>query len=176
MKKGTMWLIIILVVVIVGAGIWWYSSMMNEGSGYGTGPATYVPTSTTQTNTTTTSSNNGGASSVLSLATSATLGSYLTATNGMTLYKYTKDTPNSGSSTCTGQCAAIWPPYTVSDASMVTGMSLAGATGTFGTITRADGSIQVTYNGSPLYFYSKDVNPGDVNGQGVGGIWFVMAP
>ena len=46
----------------------------------------------------------------------------------------------------------------------------------FGTVTRADGSAQLTYNGRPLYFYIKDTNPGDTKGQGVGGVWYVAKP
>ena len=50
------------------------------------------------------------------------------------------------------------------------------ATGVIGTTQRANGTLQVTYNGEPLYFYSKDAAPGDVNGQNVGGVWFVVNP
>jgi predicted lipoprotein with Yx(FWY)xxD motif len=50
----------------------------------------------------------------------------------------------------------------------------AGLTGTIGTISRPDGTTQVTYNGWPLYRYSKDAKAGDATGQGVGGIWYAM--
>jgi predicted lipoprotein with Yx(FWY)xxD motif len=102
----------------------------------------------------------------------ATLGSYLIAYNGMTLYTYAKDSV--GTSTCYGQCATNWPPYTVP-----AGMHLnlqAGVSGDAGTITRADGTTQVTYKGMPLYFYVKDAKSGDTTGQNVGSVWFVVKP
>jgi predicted lipoprotein with Yx(FWY)xxD motif len=52
----------------------------------------------------------------------------------------------------------------------------AGATGTFATFARPDGTMQVSYNGKPLYYFAKDTKAGDTNGQGVGGKWFIAAP
>ena len=99
--------------------------------------------------------------------TDAKLGAILTNAAGMTLYTYEKDTP--GKSVCNGTCATNWPPL------MATGTPTApaGATGKFGTITRDDGSTQVTYNGMPLYTYIKDTAPGDTTGQEVGDVWYV---
>jgi predicted lipoprotein with Yx(FWY)xxD motif len=100
------------------------------------------------------------------------LGTYLAGYNGMTLYSYAPDT--AGVSNCSGGCAANWPPYVVtSTANLVAESPIAG---TVGTLTRADGSTQVTYNGVPLYFYIKDAQPGDETGQGVGGVWYVVKP
>jgi len=96
---------------------------------------------------------------------SGTLGMFLTGPNGLTLYTKSGDTATS--STCTGQCATSWPPLTVTAGQQVTGGT--GVTGTFATLTRADGSTQVTYNGLPLYYWVQDTKPGDVTGQGVGG-------
>jgi len=45
-----------------------------------------------------------------------------------------------------------------------------------GTITRADGTVQVTYNGWPLYYYASDKASGDVMGEGVGNVWYVITP
>ncbi|HEX3723421.1 MAG TPA: hypothetical protein VHV31_11545, partial [Nitrolancea sp.] len=98
--------------------------------------------------------------------TDAKLGAILTNAAGMTLYTYEKDTP--GKSVCTGACATNWPPLIASSAPTAP----AGATGTFGTITRDDGSTQVTYNDMPLYTYIKDTAPGDTNGQDVGDVWY----
>ncbi len=103
----------------------------------------------------------------VSVAQNATLGSILVGPNGHTLYYFDKDT--AGVSTCTGSCAAIWPPLTTTG----TATAGAGVTGTLGTLTRADGSVQVTYNGWPLYYYAADTAPGQTNGQGVLGIWHV---
>lgn len=83
--------------------------------------------------------------------------------NGMTVYTFTKDVANSGTSACTGGCLTKWPALTVPAGSTPAGGS--DITGKLGTITRADdGSAQVTYNGLPLYFYSGDKAPGDSNG------------
>lgn len=106
----------------------------------------------------------------LASTTDPTLGAYLTGLNGMTLYAYTKDTPDV--SACTGGCATAWPPLTVAAGTTVTGPS--GATAAFATITRADGTMQVTYNHWPLYYYAKDTKAGDTTGQNVGKVWFIM--
>ena len=99
----------------------------------------------------------------------ATMGDYLTGQNGMTLYVLTKDTADT--STCTGACATTWPALTTTSGATITGPS--GASGTFATITRTDGTIQVTYNHMPLYYYSGDSAAGDTNGQGTNNVWFV---
>ena len=98
----------------------------------------------------------------------SSLGTILTDSNGMTLYWFAKDQPNV--SNCTGQCATLWPPL-LSQGAPVAGTGVAG---TLGTITRPDGSTQVTYNGIPLYLYSKDTKAGDTNGQGFGNLWFAV--
>lgn len=107
----------------------------------------------------------------LTSVSDATLGAYLTGDNGMTLYVLTKDSP--GTSTCSGTCATNWPPFTVNAGETAT--AGAGVTGTIATLTRADGKTQVTYMGAPLYYFAGDSKAGDVNGQGVGGVWFVAA-
>jgi predicted lipoprotein with Yx(FWY)xxD motif len=88
----------------------------------------------------------------------------------MTLYQFAKDTKDT--SNCTGQCATAWPPAAASTAPAAP----AGDSGTVGLITRPDGTKQVTYNGLPLYRYSKDTKQGDTAGQGVGGAWKVVQP
>ncbi len=91
----------------------------------------------------------------------------------MALYVYAKDTP--GTSACTDQCAAIWPPLIVTKGGQVT-LTGGGDSTKLGTITRADGATQVTYNNQPLYYYAKDKAPGDTTGQGVGGVWNLAKP
>jgi predicted lipoprotein with Yx(FWY)xxD motif len=98
-----------------------------------------------------------------------TLGTYLTGQNGMTLYVSTSDMPDA--SACTGTCATTWPPLTVTAGATITGPS--DATGAFATITRSDGTIQVTYNHMPLYYNSGDSAAGNTTGQGLSGTWFV---
>jgi predicted lipoprotein with Yx(FWY)xxD motif len=92
------------------------------------------------------------------------LGTVLVAgSNRMTVYNFTKDVKDSGTSACTAECITNWPALTVPAGGTPTGGS--GVTGTLGTITRTDdGSLQVTYNGLPLYFFANDQAPGDANG------------
>ena len=85
------------------------------------------------------------------------------ASNGMTVYIFTKDVKDSGKSACTGDCFMTWPALTVPAGAAPTGGT--GVTGKLGTITREDdGTLQVTYNGLPLYFFANDKAPGDANG------------
>jgi predicted lipoprotein with Yx(FWY)xxD motif len=98
----------------------------------------------------------------------ATIGGVTVLTNarGFTLYWFAPDTATT--STCTGSCAAYWPP--------VTGIPAAGpgVTGKLSTITRPDGATQATYNGHPLYAYVGDAQPGQANGNNLnlnGGLW-----
>jgi predicted lipoprotein with Yx(FWY)xxD motif len=80
----------------------------------------------------------------------------------MTVYQFSKDTKDSGKSACSGGCATTWPPLTVTAGATPTGDT--GVSGKIGTITRDDGTVQVTYNGLPLYFFSGDKAVGDSNG------------
>ena len=105
-----------------------------------------------------------------------TFGSALVNDEGMSLYVFMSDTQNSGTSTCTDDCAAVWPPLTSEDAP-VSGEGLDA--NLLGTITRDDGTMQVTYNGWPLYLYTGDAAPGDATGQGVQdqfGLWYLISP
>ena len=82
---------------------------------------------------------------------------------GLTVYLFTEDVKDSGTSACTGGCLETWPALTVPAGGSPTGGP--GVTGTLGTITRADdGTLQVTYNGLPLYFFKNDKAPGDLAG------------
>lgn len=102
----------------------------------------------------------------------STLGEIVVDADGKTLYMFDTDTQGSGTSSCTGECLTNWPPLTTEgDAPAVQGV-----TGEVGTIATADGSTQVTLNGWPLYYFAGDTAAGDVNGQGVGGIWWVLSP
>ena len=92
--------------------------------------------------------------------------------NGMTVYKYRADVAGSGKSACNGGCATSWPPLTVPRGTSLTDGS--GASGKLATIRRSDGTLQVTYNGHPLYFFAGDSAPGDVNG--VYGSWNTVKP
>lgn len=78
---------------------------------------------------------------------------------------YSPDQEKSGTIKCGTACAAIWPPVTV-DPGTSAPSSVSGASGTFGTVKRADGSTQLTYQGRPLYRFTLDHNPGTVTGNG----------
>jgi predicted lipoprotein with Yx(FWY)xxD motif len=101
-------------------------------------------------------------------AANSTLGEILVDNGGYSLYSFTPDT--SGVSTCYGSCAATWPPLLVVDTISIPN----GLDGTFGASARTDNSTQVTYNGMPLYTYSGDSAPGDTNGDGLNGKWYVV--
>jgi len=101
----------------------------------------------------------------------AKVGSVLTGPNGKTLYYFTTDTPSS--TTCTGQCAVVWPPLVVPAGTKAALSS--GVSGAVATIMRPDGTTQVTYKGHPLYYYQGDTAPGQDMGQGVDGTWFVLS-
>jgi predicted lipoprotein with Yx(FWY)xxD motif len=111
---------------------------------------------------------------VVMTATVGTNGTLVVASsNGMTVYTFDKDVASSGTSACTGGCITKWPALTVKTGSTPTAAS--GITGKLGTITRTDdGTLQVTYNGKPLYFFSGDKAAGDSNGIYTG--WSAVKP
>jgi predicted lipoprotein with Yx(FWY)xxD motif len=100
------------------------------------------------------------------------LGKIITDGNGMTLYMYPPDTRNPITSNCYDQCARAWPPLLTAGKPEVKGAGLDEKL--IGTTTRKDGTVQVAYNGWPLYYWQRDRNPGDTLGQAVGDIWWVM--
>jgi predicted lipoprotein with Yx(FWY)xxD motif len=100
-----------------------------------------------------------------------TMGTILVAaSNSHTVYTFDSDTP--GVSKCSGGCATTWPPLTIASGTTPTGGP--GVTGHLGTITRADGSLQVTYKGLPLYFFHSDTTAGDTKGNYTG--WRLVKP
>jgi predicted lipoprotein with Yx(FWY)xxD motif len=110
----------------------------------------------------------------LNVATNPKLGKFLVGDNGMTLYIFKKDAP--GKSNCNADCLAKWPPLLAGAAGAVPVLGEGIDPKLIGTATLADGRTIITYNGMPLYYWSKDAKPGDVTGQGVGGVWFVVSP
>jgi len=99
------------------------------------------------------------------------LGPHLTA-GGRTVYRFTND--SAGTSTCAGACATTWPALVPTGGAVPT--AAPEVTGTIGTVIRADGKVQLSINGFPLYLYSGDQAAGDANGQGIGGKWFMVGP
>ncbi|HTC85930.1 MAG TPA: hypothetical protein VK656_04465, partial [Candidatus Acidoferrum sp.] len=104
-------------------------------------------------------------SAIVVKTASTSLGKVLTDPDGLTLYIHAGDTATQ--STCTGGCATSWPPLIVKAGGSAVGGS--GVTGHFSTLTRADGSIQIAYNGHPLYGWVGDSQRGDVTGQDIAG-------
>lgn len=109
----------------------------------------------------------------VNVTTVGTFGQALVDDQGNALYLFTDDTQNSTTSACTADCAAAWPPL----ASQGSPQAGAGVDATkLGTITRDDGTLQVTYNGWPLYAYSGDAGPGASTGQGMNSKWYLVSP
>jgi predicted lipoprotein with Yx(FWY)xxD motif len=100
------------------------------------------------------------------------LGKIIVDSKGLTAYYFTKDKANSGKSVCSGDCLVAWPSIPATS-DTPTGE---GITAKLGSITRDDGSKQATVNGMPIYLFQKDKAPGDITGQGVGKVWYVVAP
>jgi predicted lipoprotein with Yx(FWY)xxD motif len=160
MRNTTIVWIVIIILVLLGV---WYFLWPSAA----TAPSASLGTigNPNQTNT-------GGTAGLLGIAHDPTLGDFLVAADGMTLYSYTND--DRGVSNCTDSCAINWPPYTVpQNEPIASGVTLQGDLGTF---VRSDGTIQLTYNGMPLYFYKQDVRPGDKTGENMGNVWFVVRP
>lgn len=119
-------------------------------------------------------SNSTATSSTMITTKTSSGGSFLTNSAGRAVYLFMAD--SSGKSACNGACAAAWPP--VIAASQPTAAGSAQATD-LGTITRSDGTKQVTYDGHPLYYFVGDTGPGTDKGQGVDGFgakWWLVAP
>ena len=96
------------------------------------------------------------------------LGDILVDADGRTLYAFTKD--QGDQSACSGQCATNWPALTG------TATAGTGAQATLlSTAMQTDGNSQVTYDGRPHSHFAGDTKPGDINGQGVGNVWFVLS-
>jgi predicted lipoprotein with Yx(FWY)xxD motif len=111
----------------------------------------------------------GAPSGVTVEVSTTSLGPILTDQNGRTLYALTTD--KGGTSSCGDDCINVWPAL-VSKAPVEAGR---GTTPTlFGTTERTEGATQATYGEWPLYYYAGDQEPGDVDGQGVDGVWFVV--
>jgi predicted lipoprotein with Yx(FWY)xxD motif len=101
------------------------------------------------------------------------LGEIVVDAEGSTVYVFDRDTAGSGSSSCAGTCLDNWPAVTVEGEAAP---EVEGVTGEVGTIERDDGTRQVTLDGLPLYTYAGDSDAGDVTGQGVQGVWWVVSP
>lgn len=95
---------------------------------------------------------------------STKLGNVMVDQNGMTIYTFDKDEP--GKSNCYNKCAVNWPPLTAG--------ADAKPEGDWTIVDRTDGTKMWAYDGKPVYLWIKDSQPGDVTGDGVGGVWHVI--
>ena len=170
MPRGTGGLAVRLrrgVVAVAAAAAFAVGACTNTGGGATVAPATQPPATTAPA-----AGSPAAAGLSLVVAQDATLGSYVTGKDGKALYVFTPDTGDT--SNCNDDCAANWPPLTVTMASDVAAGT--GVTGQLGTITRSDGALQVTLGGHPLYHFKGDAAAGDVNGQGLNDVWFLAGP
>ena len=114
------------------------------------------------------------ASSTVITTKTSSGGSFLTNSAGRAVYLFVAD--STGKSTCAGACAGAWPPVIAAGQPTAAGGAQASD---LGTITRSDGTKQVTYDGHPLYYFVGDTGPGTDKGQGVDGFgakWWLVAP
>ncbi|MEU5154659.1 hypothetical protein [Glycomyces sp. NPDC021274] len=140
----------------------------DSGSPYGADPTT-AETSASPTPTETATAE---APASLGTATDDDHGEFLVDNDGFALYLFTTDTPNTP--TCYDTCATAWPPL-LTDTADVTAAGAVDAA-LIGTAERTDGTLQVTYNGWPLYYYTEDDEPGETEGQGVQNVWYLVGP
>jgi predicted lipoprotein with Yx(FWY)xxD motif len=113
------------------------------------------------------SSSNGSTTAVkapIATADKAKVGRVVVDAQGRTLYRFTAEAQ--GRPVCTGACLQTWLPATAG--------STSGLPAHVATVRRDDGTVQLTYDGHPLYRYAGDTSKQDANGQGVGGQWFVI--
>lgn len=113
-----------------------------------------------------------GNANLIFIANTEQVGWYVTDADGLPLYRFDRDTPKPSKSNCEGECAKTWKPVIADKIPMATGVDPI----TIGTVTRSDGTKQLTIAGYPQYTYSEDKSAGDMKGQGKGGTWFVTAP
>jgi predicted lipoprotein with Yx(FWY)xxD motif len=116
----------------------------------------------------------GGSGSTVITTVSSSAGTFLANGSGHAVYLWTKD--SNGMSACSGACAGAWPPVTTTGTVTASG---GAKSSDLGTITRSNGTKQVTYDGHPLYFFSGDSGPGMASGQGNDGFgakWWLVSP
>ena len=168
------------VALLAGCGSSSYSGSTSTGNAAKSTSAAsnsaYGETQSTQTAASTTGSTSTPASTgVLIVSKHSHDGTILAAgPKRLTVYMFEGD--HGSTSTCTGTCAQVWPPVTTAAAATAAG---AAVTGDLSTITRSDGTKQITYKGHPLYYYVKDKDDGDAYGQNVnsfGADWYVLKP
>jgi predicted lipoprotein with Yx(FWY)xxD motif len=167
-------LLVVLAVAVAGCG--GGSDSNSSGSAYsgkgGGGHGGSEPAAQKEANGAGGSGSGAGAGAVAT-AEVGELGTILVDAEGRTLYDFHKD---KGSSSCYGACAGAWPPLLTEGEPKAEGEAKAGM---LGTTKRKDGTVQVTYNGWPLYTYVADQKPGEANGNDIdqfGAEWYALQP
>jgi predicted lipoprotein with Yx(FWY)xxD motif len=140
-----------------------------------TAPSSPATPSTQSSSTPAVSTSTPSGPAVLIATKASKLGTVLaTGPKQRTVYLFEGD--KGAVSACTGACAQVWPPVTASGSTKAGGGAIAAS---LGTLTRPDGTTQVTYNGHPLYLYAKDMDTSDAYGQGIksfGADWYMLKP
>ena len=153
-------------------------TMTTEPTLASTEPATTEPSGTetadaTEAAETPTSSIPVTGEPTINVSESTEFGPILVDDEGLSLYIFMDDTQHGESSSCNDECAVDWPPL-LSQGSPIAGEGVDSTM--LGTVTRADGSLQVTYNGWPLYRFQGDTTLGETNGQAMDNLWFLITP
>ena len=179
MPKSTLAVVapFVLTMAIAGCGSSTKSSSSSAASARASTPSTSASTSSSAASgpygqSTTNAASSGTQAALITTKHAGKLGTVLAfGSKRLTVYLFEADKP--GGSACTAACAGVWPPVTGSP------KAVSGATSAdLGTITRPDGTRQVTYKGHPLYLYVKDKDDGDTYGEGIksfGAKWYVLS-
>jgi predicted lipoprotein with Yx(FWY)xxD motif len=175
MVKKTLMLVAPLAALVVLAGCGSSKSSSATTSAAAASSSSQATTSSTAS-TPTEGAAPAAASAALTITTKPSkLGTILAAgQKKMTVYLFEAD--STGRSTCSGACEGVWPPVTTSSSPQVGGAAMAAD---LATISRPNGTKQITYKGHPLYFFAKDKDNGDAYGQDIksfGAGWYALAP
>jgi predicted lipoprotein with Yx(FWY)xxD motif len=175
-RRMTYMLALMAVAAIVVAGCGDGSDSSSSGGAYGgKGGGGYGGGGSTASSEEKPASDEGeSGDGIVSAAKVGELGTILVTSEGMTLYDFHKD--KGGESSCYGACAGAWPPLLTEGDPQAQG---AADRGLLGTTKRKDGTVQVTYNGWPLYTYVGDQEPGEANGNDIdqfGAEWYALQP
>lgn len=164
------WIVLYLVIAVVVYGLVYYFIFAKKG-GYSSPNSSQQQYSQSSTSNVTTNSAQPEAmvnNDIVMTKTNPTKGNYLTDTKGMTLYIFDKDQQNK--SNCSGACLAAWPIFTAPSAApqnLPANIDVTKST---------TGSYMYTWKGMPLYYFASDKQPGDISGDGVGGVWHLVKP
>lgn len=166
------WIVLYGIIAIVVYGLIYYFVFAKKG-GYNYGSSNnsqqqYSQSSSSNVATGSTQPEAMVNNNIVMTKTNPTKGNYLTDTKGMALYIFDKDQPNKSS--CSGPCLAAWPIFA---APSVAPQNLPANIGVTKSTT---GSNMYTWKGMPLYYFASDKQPGDISGDGVGGVWHLAKP